>query len=290
MSEMDLSYIEQAVARAGRKPEALIPLLQALQDHHGYVPEAAMRRVCELTDITPAAMAGVSTFYDMFRHKPAGKHLLRVCRGTACHVSGAELVEDALRRHLKIPADGDTDPTGEFTIEPVACLGCCTLAPVLRIDGATMGFASAESAPNLIRDYLQEEAASAAKSTEEPTPRKANGCAEIHVGLGSCCMAKGSDRLFHALRQSAEESGAGVVVKRVGCVGMCHRTPLVEVAMPGRPGEYYSGLTAAEAGPLLQRYFKPAGLVRGHRACGRGFWRAFCWRSRRRNRKWPVIP
>jgi NADH-quinone oxidoreductase subunit F len=262
MSDIDVKFAETAVAQCGRRPEALIPILQALQEHYGYVPEAAMHRVCELTEITPAAIAGVSTFYDMFRHKPRGKHLLRVCRGTACHVAGAERIEDALRRDLKIPADGDTDANGEFTIEPVACLGCCTLAPVLKIDGTTMGYSNSENATAKIRDYLREHAAtSSAQSTEEAVPHRGNGCATIHVGLGSCCMAKGSDRLYHALRENAEACGAEVVVKRVGCVGMCHRTPMIEVAMPGRPGQFYAGLDATEARGLVQRHFAPRGLI-----------------------------
>ena len=262
MSDIDLKFAEDAMAQCGRKPEALIPILQTLQEHYGYVPDAAMQRVCELTDITPAAIAGVSTFYDMFRHKPRGKHLLRVCRGTACHVAGAERIEDALRRDLKIPADGDTDPSGEFTLEPVACLGCCTLAPVLKIDGTTMGYSTAESATVKVRNYLRDQAAAtSAHSTEEAVQHHGNGCAKIHVGLGSCCMAKGSDQLYHALRENAEACGADVIVKRVGCVGMCHRTPMIEVAMPGKPGQFYSGLDAAEARSLVQRYFAPRGLI-----------------------------
>ena len=262
MNAPDLTFVEQAVARAGRKPEALVPILQALQQHYGHLPEPALRRVCELTEITPAAAAGVSTFYDMFRLQPTGRHLLRVCRGTACHVAGAERVEDAVRRHLRIPAGSDTDPNGQYTLEPVACLGCCTLAPVMRIGETTMGFATSEKAPDMIREYLRDEAAATAvKSTEEIAVPAANGGAEIHVGLGSCCMAKGSDRLFHALRESAAECGVGVNVKRVGCVGMCHRTPMVEVALPGRSSEFYSGLTPSQARALMQRHFRPRGLV-----------------------------
>ena len=86
MSVVDLSFIEQAVSQHGRTPDAVIPLLQAVQDHYGYLPEEALRRICESTQITPAAIGGVSTFYDMFRHQPAGEHIVHVCHGTACHV------------------------------------------------------------------------------------------------------------------------------------------------------------------------------------------------------------
>ncbi len=106
---VDLAFAEEAVARLGRTPDAVIPMLQALQDHYGYLPEEALEHVCHHTQITPAAITGVSTFYDMFRHEPVGKHIVHVCHGTACHVGGAERVEDALRRHLRIPAGANTD-------------------------------------------------------------------------------------------------------------------------------------------------------------------------------------
>ncbi len=258
---VDLTFADEALARVGRKPEALIPVLQALQEHYGYLPEEALQRVCEASEITPAAITGVASFYDMFRMQPAGKHIVRVCRGTACHVAGAERVEEELRRHLKIPDGGDTDSEGQFTIEQVACLGTCTLAPVLRIGETTMGYASAEKVPKLMREFLEAQANSVAvKSTEERHGNGHGAAAEIHVGLGSCCMAKGSDQLFHALREGAEASGANVLVKRVGCVGMCHRTPLVEVAAAGK-SEFYAGMTAEQARALLQRHFRPPGLA-----------------------------
>ena len=264
---IDLQFTEAAVARLGRKPDAVIPILQALQEHYGYLPEEALRRVCEASDITPAAINGVASFYDMFRFSPVGKHLVRVCTGTACHVAGAGRVEDALRRHLRIPAGGDTDADRQFTIEQVACLGCCTLAPVVKIGDTTFGHTTPEKVPDMMRDYLASAAsATKVKSTEERQPRGGNGgsgagVAEIHVGLGSCCMAKGSDRLFHALRENAEACGGSVVVKRVGCVGMCHRTPMIEVAQSGKPGTFYADLTPAQARALVQRHFRPRGIL-----------------------------
>ncbi len=259
---IDLTYADEAIARVGRKPESLIPILQALQERYGYLPEAALRRVCETTEITPAAISGVASFYDMFRMQPTGKHVVRVCRGTACHVAGAERVEDSLRRHLRIPGGADTDADGQFTIEQVACLGTCTLAPVVRIGESTMGYVTSEKVPELMREFLDDQStATAVKSTEGKCGNGHGGTAEIHVGLGSCCMAKGSDRLFHALRESAEASGTNVVVKRVGCVGMCHRTPMVEVTTAAGKGEFYAGLSPEQARALLQRHFKPRGLL-----------------------------
>ncbi len=261
MSELELTFTEETVAGLGRRPEALIPILQRIQDHYGYLPPEALEHVCRLTDIRPAAVTGVSTFYDMFRHAPVGRHRVQVCRGTACHVSGAERIEDALRRHLRIPPDGDTDAERQFTVEPVACLGCCTLAPVVKVDGTTFGHTMPEKAAELVRDFLAGLAnGNGTKSTEEALPEPATASATIHVGLGSCCMAKGSDQLFHALRESAASSGSTINVKRVGCVGMCHRTPMIEVVSATGQGRFYADLKPEQADALVQAHIRPNGL------------------------------
>jgi NADH-quinone oxidoreductase subunit F len=259
---IDLKFIDEAIDRSGRTPDAVVPILQAMQDHFGYLPEDGLRKVCELTQISPAAITGVSSFYDMFRHKPVGRHIVRVCNGTACHVTGAERVEEALRRHLHIQPGKDTDNNDLFTIEQVACLGCCTLAPVVRVGDTTSGHVTTEQAPRIISEFLQQEnSAASAPSSEEPL-RSSHGSARIHIGLGSCCMAKGSDRLFHALQQTVMQTGANVSIKRVGCVGMCHRTPMIEVVNPGKPGAFYAGVAEAEARNFLLKHFRPKGFVR----------------------------
>ncbi|MHB8521130.1 MAG: NAD(P)H-dependent oxidoreductase subunit E [Limisphaerales bacterium] len=263
MAAEDLTTVDEIVGRIGRSPDAVIPILQAIQEHYRYLPEEALRRVCDTTRITPAAISGVATFYGQFRHEPVGKHTVRICRGTACHVTGAERVDDALRRLLRIPAGADTDRDRLFTLETVACLGCCTLAPVVQMDQATYGHITAEKLPRVIRDFLARHAhPEAPKAIVEQAHRNGVQRAQINVGLGSCCVAKGSDRLFCALQQAARDSGADVVVKRVGCVGMCHRTPLVEVLVPGRPSAFYSGVDPAEAGRLVARHFQPRGIFR----------------------------
>ncbi len=259
---LDLAPVDKVVQRLGRTPDALIPILQAVQDHYGYLPEEALRRVCATTQITPAAIGGVSTFYDMFRHEPSGKHIVHVCHGTACHVGGAERVEEALRRHLRIPDGSDTDADRRFTIERVACLGCCTLAPVVRIEEETIGYATAEKVPGAVRDFLASRQGAGTTKPSPIAPPQGNGGAEIKVCLDSCCLAKGTDRVFHALQQSLAENGLKAAVKRVGCVGACYRTPMVEVVVPGRSSVTYSGLSLTEAGELVQKHFRPRGLAR----------------------------
>jgi NADH:ubiquinone oxidoreductase subunit F (NADH-binding)/NADH:ubiquinone oxidoreductase subunit E/Pyruvate/2-oxoacid:ferredoxin oxidoreductase delta subunit len=257
---IDLKFVDEAVDRLGGSPDALIPLLQAMQDHYGYLPGEALSRICETTQITPASVSGVASFYDMFRHKPVGKHIVRVCRGTACHVTGAERVQEALRRQLKIAANEDTDPAGEFTVEEVACLGCCTLAPVVRIGEATFGHATPEQVPKIISEFEERNGNGVLPpSTEELLPAVKHR-AQISIGLGSCCMAKGSDQLFHTLQETVDQMGADVLVKRVGCVGMCHRTPMIEVIQPGKPTVTYAGVETGEARRLVRRHFRSQAL------------------------------
>jgi NADH:ubiquinone oxidoreductase subunit E len=150
-------FIEQLVTRYGRSKEATIPLLQAIQSHYRYLPDEAIHRVCQLTEITPAEISGVSTFYGQFRSTPVGKHVVRVCHGTACHVAGSRQITEELRRYLKLPDGEDTDAARTFTLEGVACLGCCSLAPVLMVDEHTAGRLTPATASSALEDVEQKE-------------------------------------------------------------------------------------------------------------------------------------
>ena len=151
---IDLRVVDAIVGELGPEKRSVIPILQAIQSHFRYLPEAALRRVCETTEITPAQIDGIATFYSQFRHMPVGRHLISVCHGTACHVAGAEAVTESVRRHLGIEGDADTDDDDLFTVQPVACLGCCSLAPVMRIDDRVFGHLSADTAPRVIERFL----------------------------------------------------------------------------------------------------------------------------------------
>lgn len=256
---VDLGFAADAITRLGRTPDMVIPVLQALQDHYGFLPREALEFVCRETAITPASITGVATFYDMFRHEPVGKHIVHVCHGTACHVAGAERVEDALRRHLGIPAGANTDPNRQFTIEPVACLGCCTLAPVVRIAEDTIGYASAEKLPGAIREVLASQASRRGTRPLVSMPRRENA-PQIQVCLDSCCVAKGTDQVFRAIQETVERTGANATVKRVGCVGACYRTPMIEVLQPDGRKDTFTGMTPALAGSFVEQRFPARGL------------------------------
>jgi NADH:ubiquinone oxidoreductase subunit E len=157
--ELDLRFVDEIAAKEGRGKEAAILLLQAIQSHYRYLPDEALLRVCELTGITPAQIAGTASFYGQFRRSPVGKHIVRVCHGTACHVAGARQITDELHRYLAIPAGADTDEERMFTVDEVACLGCCSLAPVLMVDGHTAGRLTPSSACDELQSFKEKETA-----------------------------------------------------------------------------------------------------------------------------------
>ena len=132
------------------EPGSLIPLLQAAQRDYSYIPETAIQYISDIVGIPPAQIYGVITFYTQFRLKPMGKYLLRICNGTACHVNGSKLMGQVIEDELGIQVEQTTED-GLFTIQSVACLGCCSLSPVMMINEDTHGRLD----PKKIRKILQ---------------------------------------------------------------------------------------------------------------------------------------
>ena len=130
----------------------LIPLLQKLQEAYGYLPRNVIERLSEKTGIFVSQIMGVVTFYSQFRLEPIGKNIVKICFGTACHVIGAENVADAICRELGIQLGGTTEDR-LFTVESVACIGCCSLAPVITIDDETHGRLTPDTAREAIRGF-----------------------------------------------------------------------------------------------------------------------------------------
>ena len=259
----DLRHVDEVVDRLGTGEEQAIPILQDLQNHYRYLPQEALRRVCEITSIQPATLAGVSSFYAQFRHRPMGRHHVKVCNGTACHIKGAERIHEALADHLGIAEGEDTDPDGLVTLEKVFCVGCCTLAPVVQINGASFGHLSRESAPGALDDFLREAERPPKRITDLlPTRLQAGEVdGEIRICLDSCCVARGCGRTHEALQQAVARGHLKANIKQVGCVVMCERTPMVEIARPGMETLQISDVHPGAVAPLLWRHFKPRGLM-----------------------------
>ena len=145
--------IDAIVAKFKGKPGATIPLLQELQELEGYLKRETMSYVSGETGIKIADMYGVATFYSMFRLKPQGRHIIKICKGTACHVSGATTIFHAIQGHLNLTDTEDTTADAKYTLMEVACLGCCSLAPVMMIGEDTHGKLTPDSVGKILDRY-----------------------------------------------------------------------------------------------------------------------------------------
>ena len=148
----DYAPLEELLRKYEGKRGALIPLLQGTQAAYGYVPKEAMVRIAEALGEPLSQVFGVATFYAQFRLVPRGRNVIRVCHGTACHVSGAPLVSAEVERHLGI-GDGENTPDMMFTIESVACLGACGMAPVMMINDRTYGKLTPDKAVDAVKEF-----------------------------------------------------------------------------------------------------------------------------------------
>ncbi len=136
-------------------PRNLIQILQELQDEFHYLPEPIISYIAKQLKISEHHIFGVATFYSQFKFIEPGKHIIRVCMGTACHVMGAQSLLDKLSRELKI-ISGETTKDGLFSLESVYCLGCCALAPVMVIDDEVFGSMTAAKVNRTLRKYQKQ--------------------------------------------------------------------------------------------------------------------------------------
>jgi NADH:ubiquinone oxidoreductase subunit E len=155
-----IQQIDQLLNTRPPLAQNLIPLLQELQAQFHYLPEDALRAVARRLRVPFSEVFHVATFYNCFSLEPRGRHHVRVCLGTACHVRGGQRILDKVLRELNLPASGTTADY-EFTVEPVRCIGCCGLAPVVRVDQNTYGHLMQTRIPGILKRYNKPQAAAA---------------------------------------------------------------------------------------------------------------------------------
>ena len=152
-NEVDLSKLDQTLLKFKKPtPSDVIPLLQGIQGSYGYLPTEALEALAERTGIPLTQIYGVATFYAQFSFTPRGRHIVRVCRGTACHVRGAKRLVSTVQKHLAVD-EGKTTKDFRFTFETVACLGTCFLSPVMMVDSSFYGKLTPEKALKIIDSY-----------------------------------------------------------------------------------------------------------------------------------------
>jgi len=153
---IDLGLIKAVLEKYRGDKGNLITVLQEAQEVYGYLPLSVLKHIADVFELKPAQVYGVATFYTQFRLTPVGKYLILLCQGTACHVNGSERIETVLLEELKIKP-GETTADGLFTLSNVACLGCCSLAPVMMINGQAYGPLTTDRAVKIIKDLKARE-------------------------------------------------------------------------------------------------------------------------------------
>lgn len=136
--EVICNHVADILGKLGTSREKLIPVLQQVQNRLGYLPMPAIQKIAESMGIPSVDVYGIATFYNQFRLNPPGKHQFKVCMGTACYMVGGNIALESFERRLNIK-EGETTPDREFSLERVACVGCCTLAPVVLVDEKAEG-------------------------------------------------------------------------------------------------------------------------------------------------------
>jgi NADH-quinone oxidoreductase subunit E len=147
-----LNDIASRLASFGKERRDLIPILQTIQQRHDYLHPEAIKMVAEHLDLATCEVYGVATFYNQFRFHPPGKHPIKVCLGTACHVRGGDIILENFERKLEIQ-DGQTTPDKEFSLERVACVGCCALAPVAIVEETVQGHMAPSKVEGLLLGF-----------------------------------------------------------------------------------------------------------------------------------------
>ena len=154
--KINLSLIEPVLTALADKKGSLITILQKTQDIYGYLPKEAICLISEKTGIAESEIMGVATFYTQFRLTPVGKYLIMLCQGTACHVNSSELILQTIKDELGID-DGETTEDGLFSLKCVACLGCCSLSPVMMINEDTYGSLTPDKTKKILREVREAE-------------------------------------------------------------------------------------------------------------------------------------
>ena len=153
-NKLDLSLLDGVLEEYAPVKGSLITILQHTQEIYGYLPKEAIERIADRTGIATSEIMGVGTFYTQFRFQPVGKYLIMLCQGTACHVNSSELILQTIRDELGIE-DGQTTADGLFSLKCVACLGCCSLSPVMMINEDTYGSLTPDKTKNILKELRE---------------------------------------------------------------------------------------------------------------------------------------
>jgi len=255
--------LEEALAAYGRDREQLVQILLRLQERLCYLPPEVLDRVAVSLGARPEEIRRVVRFYPVFRTAPAGKHRVSVCIGTACHVKGAPRLIESFKEVLGITGEDDTDADRLFTVSGVACLGCCQLAPAVRIDDVIYGHVRSEQTGALLRDFLADQAAP--RVSLQPV---SDHVVSLTASLCDCssCTAGGAREVRGALEQEAARLRGRLAVESTSCSGAAYLTPLLYLHRQDGQTFRYASVTPTQVPAIIRRHLDggiPQRLRRG---------------------------
>lgn len=224
----NLADVPALVAEMGQRPGALLPILHALQDRFGYIPETSIVMIAQGLNLSRAEVHGVVSFYHFFRTSPPGRHVIQICASESCQATGGRTLEAHARRRLGIDFH-ETTPDGEITLEPVYCLGNCACSPALRVNRAVLGPVDTQAFDQLL----------ATLGSRDPNPKPwkidpgvasdAGDTVKLYVPRDTTTIALGADEVAARLQSSIDTQGLPVTIVRNGSRGLYYLEPMLEL-------------------------------------------------------------
>ena len=167
--EAVLNIVGEILKNSDKSRENLVPILQQVQRRHGYLPALALEEIAAAMGIPAVDLFGLATFYNQFRLTPPGKHQVKVCMGTACYMVGGKIALDSFERRMEIK-EGETSPDRQFSLERVACVGCCTMAPVVVVDERVEGYVTPTRVDGIMLELANNAGEGSGRAHEENQP------------------------------------------------------------------------------------------------------------------------
>lgn len=223
------SFVTEIVNTLNPYKGNIITYLQHIQSQYNYLPAPALEMISEQVNKPLNQIYSIAGFYKQFRFTPAGKHMVKVCIGTACHVKGAENIFTSFRDELSIPDLQDTDSKGLFSVTKVACLGCCMLAPVVQIDDQTFAYTEINGSGSIIETFLKNVKDKSRRKTPPPKSGQKKAAKEILLCQCSSCIAAGSGEIKTKITDTIKTYKLDMELRSVGCTGFSYKAPYLEI-------------------------------------------------------------
>lgn len=250
---------EELIAVIDRHPRRagwLSGVMLECQEKWGWLSPEVLSEISDRCCVPLAQIYEVATFYTRYRLKPAGKHTIYQCHGTACHVRNAKGLQREIERHLKIPEGQDTDPDREYTLEKTGCLGCCSLAPAVQVGDKMYGPVRADEIPAMLDDFHATRRQTGAREPEDGTAHPGR----VRICVDSCCLARDSGEVRDIAQRVARELGLEASIQPMPCVLLCDSTPQIEITGHDGRTAIYTRVRPSDVRELMLEHFPAQGM------------------------------